>query len=280
MTVKLHSRIENKYYISQCDINFFHEFGYLTLPQILLPHELNELESWFDHFIQGKEKQQMRNDFYDSAKPLVPLLSHSQLITAILPSQYCSELKDNIFFKLAQFITDQLYDSGKTGLDFECFRAKKSNKSHTEYAMHQDLGTWPKTKKTWTATFSLALSDATLHSGCLQVVPNSNYERRLRKHQPQIGNNPTMYDRHYSPPLVSRSLPHDKIVHLPVKRGDITIHNERIVHGSSGDSNPEWQKTYLMSFRDLDTIEEERAMGFSHSKNNPTNQEILENGTK
>jgi hypothetical protein len=47
----------------------------------------------------------------------------------------------------------------------------------------------------------------------------------------------------------------------------MTIHDERIVHGSDGNQSEEWRKTYVAAFRDIKTIEEERAMGFTHSHN-------------
>ena len=71
-------------------------------------------------------------------------------------------------------------------------------------------------------------------------------------------------------------LPDDEIVYLPVKRGSVTIHDERIVHGSGGNTSEEWRKTYVMAFRDSETVRQEREMGFTHSHNDDVNwDEIL-----
>ena len=136
----------------------------------------------------------------------------------------------------------------------------------TKYAMHQDLTSWPKTEKPWTATFSLAITDSTLENGCLEVISNSNYESRLRKHQLKQKHNECCQAQE------SRSLPHDKVIHLPIKKGDVTIHNERIVHGSQANTSPHWRKMYFMSFRDKETIKQQQGMGFSHSRNNLNSQ--------
>ena len=136
--------------------------------------------------------------------------------------------------------------------------------------MHQDLGYWPKTKNTWTATFSLALSDSDLINGCLQLIPGTNKEPELRKHVPkQYDGNADFKEtnRDDSHTLVIETHPDEEIIYLPVKRGSITIHDERIVHGSAGNNSSDWRKTYIMAFRDSDTIKEERAMGFTHSHN-------------
>jgi len=58
-----------------------------------------------------------------------------------------------------------------------------------------------------------------------------------------------------------------KTVHLPVKRGSITIHDERIVHGSGGNNSDIWRKTYVVAYRDSETIDYERSIGFTHSHN-------------
>ena len=41
-----------------------------------------------------------------------------------------------------------------------------------------------------------------------------------------------------------------QIVSLPVKKGDVTIHEEHIVHGSPGNLSESPRKTVVMAFRD------------------------------
>ena len=143
--------------------------------------------------------------------------------------------------------------------------------------MRQDLGYWPKTANTWTATFSLALSDSGIENGCLQVVPGTNKEPELRSHRPKsfAGETPGGTSRDESHTLVIEMKPGDEVVYLPVKRGSLTIHDERIVHGSAGNVSEEWRKTYVMAFRHEDTIRQERAMGFTHSHNDQVNWEEI-----
>ena len=133
-----------------------------------------------------------------------------------------------------------------------------------------------KTKNTWTATFSLALTDADIVNGCLYVIPGSNNEAELRKHKPKnYSENKKESDsgREDSHTLVMESNPNDKNLFLPVKRGDITIHDERIVHGSGGNNSKDWRKTYIVAFRDSETIKKERSIGFTHSHNDKVDWE-------
>lgn len=260
------------YHLTPEEILQYREQGYLVLHDVLTEEEMRTLDPWFEHFIAGKEPD-MGRDFCDMSQPYGTPVEEFRLVNAMLPSVYRPEFKNNIFHQVAQSIADQLYPEGTARMDYEQFLAKKPNKSQAEFAMHQDLGYWPKTKNTWTATFSLALNDATIENGCLQVVPGSNKEPELRPHRPKdYGHQKDGgVNRDDSHTLVIEMKPEDQIIHLPVKRGSVTIHDERIVHGSGGNYTNDWRKTYVMAFRDANTIAEERAMGFTHSHNDTVN---------
>lgn len=269
-----HRRLDGQYKISKKEIQQYHELGYLVLNEVLTEEELQTLDPWFDHFTAGKEMDRMGKDFCDMSQPYGTPMEEFQLVNAMLPSKYRPELLNNIFHKIAQSIADQLYTKGKAAIDYEQFLAKKPSKPGAEFAMHQDLGYWPKTKNTWTATFSLALTDSDLINGCLQVIPGTNKEPHLRKHSPKSYSDAQGEDavnRDESHTLVIEMKDTDEIAYLPVKRGSITIHDERVVHGSGGNDSQEWRKTYVVAFRDVETIAEERAMGFTHSHNDAIN---------
>ena len=257
-------RTGNRYEINADEIRQFNEQGYLVLNGFLTEDEMQFLDPWFDHFVHGQEPD-MGKDFCDMSQPYGTPIEEFQLVNAMLPSKYRPELANNIYHQVAQSVADQLYPQGQAIMDYEQFLAKKPQKQGAEFAMHQDLGYWPKTENTWTATFSLALSDSDLENGCLQVVPGSNQEPELRPHRPQGDS------RDDSHTLVIESRPSDRLVYLPVKRGSVTVHDERVVHGSAGNVSEVWRKTYVMAFRDAETVRIEREMGFTHSHNDQVN---------
>jgi ectoine hydroxylase-related dioxygenase (phytanoyl-CoA dioxygenase family) len=263
-----HRRSGLSYHITPEEIQQYNEKGYIILNDVLTEEEVAELEPWFEHFVSGKEQHRMGRDFCDMSQPYGTPIEDFKLVNAMLPSKYCPEFAGNIFLQLSQNIANQLY-TGEAAVDYEQFLAKKPQKEQAEFAMHQDLGYWPKTQNTWTATFSLALNDADVANGCLQVVPGSNTETELRQHRPkEYGDkNQDSVNREESHTLVIDMKQSDEILYLPLKRGSITIHDERIVHGSAGNLTNDWRKTYIIAYRDAETIAEERAMGFTHSHN-------------
>ncbi len=265
-----HRRNGNTYVVTPEEIEQYNDMGYLVLNDFLTEEEMEFLDPWFDHFVNGKEPG-MGKDFCDMSQPYGTPVEEFRLVNAMLPSKYRTELVNNIYFQIAEHVANQLYE-GTAVMDYEQFLAKKPQKEAAEFAMHQDLGYWPKTKNTWTATFSLALSDSGIENGCLQVVPGTNKESELRAHKPKgAESDGESVNRDESHTLVIESKSTDEVVYLPVKRGSVTIHDERIVHGSAGNLSKEWRKTYVMAFRDQDTVAEERAMGFTHSHNDEVN---------
>tara|TARA_B100001996_G_C18671667_1_gene596982 strand:+ start:2006 stop:2860 length:855 start_codon:yes stop_codon:yes gene_type:complete len=262
--------------INKLEIEQFYKQGYLVLKNVLTEKELKSIDPVFDHFISGKEKKRMKKDFCDMSQPYGTPYEKFQLINAMLPAKYMPTFNNNIFHKITQNISNQLYSNGKAEIDYEQFLAKKPSEKGAEFTMHQDLGYWPKTKNTWTATFSLALTDADIVNGCLYVIPGSNNEAELRKHKPKNyseNEKESNSGREDSHTLVMESNPNDKNLFLPVKRGDITIHDERIVHGSGGNNSKDWRKTYIVAFRDSETIKKERSIGFTHSHNDKVDWE-------
>jgi phytanoyl-CoA hydroxylase len=47
--------------------------------------------------------------------------------------------------------------------------------------------------------------------------------------------------------------------------GDVSVHHERTLHGSGGNTSARWRRGYVVAFRAQATIAAERALGFTHS---------------
>ena len=105
------------------------------------------------------------------------------------------------------------------------------------------------------------IDDATVENGCMRFVPETIHEPELRPHEPQFG------DRGESHALGTELRDTDEPVAVPIRRGDVTVHNERVLHGSGGNSTDGFRRAYVLAFRAEPTIEIERSLGFTHSHN-------------
>lgn len=268
------------YQVTDEEKSFFLKNGYLVLRGVVTDAELRAVDDVFDTFARGKVAG-MGKDFCDMSGSLDRKPEDFSLINAMLPRVYLPAFANNIFEQRAQSIARSILGEDMA-LDYDQFLAKKPAKSAAVFAWHQDMGYWPKrSPDTRTITCSLALDDADLENGCLRVIPGS-HGPKLRDHRPlaadlaQVGEtkNTTREDAHAQ---VLDLMPQDEIVYLPVRRGDITLHNEWIVHGSGGNNSlNRWRRTYVIAFRSEQTIAHERRLGFTHSHNDKVNWDTFD----
>jgi ectoine hydroxylase-related dioxygenase (phytanoyl-CoA dioxygenase family) len=178
----------------------------------------------------------------------------------MLPRRYFKAWQGNIYEQRAASIAAQLCGDDMA-IDYDQLLAKRPFKADAVFGWHQDMAYWIDTKDTRTATCWLAIDDARVANGCMRFVPGS-HGKPLRPHRPLHG------DREHSHTLVTDV--DDKVdVVLPaeIDRGDITVHNERVLHGSGGNLSASWRRAYIVAFRSEATIAAERAAGFTHSHN-------------
>jgi phytanoyl-CoA hydroxylase len=257
----------DEYLLSDAQIEQFHRDGYVTLYAVLSELELAEIEPEFERFMRG-EVSRMGRDFCDMSGPYGRAFEDFSLVNAVLPRKYNPDIQNNIFERRAASVARQLIGQSAT-LDYDQFLAKRPNKPDAVFSWHQDLGYWPTgTPEPLTATCSLALDDADTENGCLKVVPGSQ-KGVLRPHRPLHGTS-----RENSHILSIELSSDDKVVELPLKRGDMTVHDEMIVHGSGGNmSKDRWRRTYIAAFRSKACVDFERSIGFTHSHNDTINWE-------
>jgi ectoine hydroxylase-related dioxygenase (phytanoyl-CoA dioxygenase family) len=243
--------------------------GYLVLPNVLSEAELTPIETVFERFITGQVSG-MGRDFCDMSGPYERAFEDFNLVNAVLPRVYEPALVANIFERRATSIARQLIGDDAQ-LDYDQFLAKRPQRPKAVFAWHQDLGYWPTgTPDARTVTCSLALDDATPENGCLRVVPGSHKEPKLRPHRPSAwSTSPELRDEAHT--LTAQLSEQDEVVTLPLRRGSITVHNERIVHGSAGNQTDGWRRTYVIAHRSRQTVAYERSIGFTHSHNDTIN---------
>ncbi len=255
----------DEYVLTPSQIEGFHRDGYVVLTGVMSEAELATIEPEFERFIRG-EVPGMGRDFCDMSGPYGRAFEQFSLVNAVLPRKYRPDLQGNLFERRCASVAQQLI--GETAmLDYDQFLAKRPNKPDAVFTWHQDLGYWPTgTPEPLTATCSLALDDADAENGCLRVVPGSQ-KGELRPHRPLHGGT-----RDNSHILSVELKPEDNVIELPLKRGDMTVHDEMIIHGSGGNrSLSRWRRTYITAFRSKACVDFERAIGFTHSHNDTVN---------
>ncbi len=248
------------YIVSADELEAFRRDGYVHLRGVMSPQEMDSIERVYDRFLRGEIAVEGKdfNDMTTGEHGTDP--SGYAVVNVMLPRRYYPEWQGNLFERRAQSIADQLCGEGMT-IDFDQLLAKSPGRPDAVFHWHQDQAYWIDTEDRRTATCWLAVDDSTVENGCMQFLPGSHHEP-VRPHRP------LHEDRSASHTLVTDLGPGDSMVPVPIGRGDITVHNEGVLHGSGGNhSASSYRRAYIVAFRSRSTVEEERRRGFTHSHN-------------
>ncbi len=253
-------RAGGSYFVSDDEKTFFRANGYVHLRDVLSVDEVDEIERVYDAFLR-REISVTGKDFNDMTTG-----EHGTdptgyaIVNVMLPRKYYPPWQGNIFEQRATSIAEQLCGEGMT-IDFDQLLAKSPNKPEAVFHWHQDQAYWIDTDDRRTATCWLAVEDSTVENGCMQFLSGSHLEP-VRPHRP------LHEDRTKSHTLLTDLRPGETPTPVPISRGDITVHNEGVLHGSGGNnSSSSYRRAYIVALRSTDTVRKERSLGFTHSHN-------------
>jgi phytanoyl-CoA hydroxylase len=254
------------YQVSIEEVECFRRDGFVHLPGLLSADEITEVEEIYERFMK-REIEVPGKDFCDMSGDYHRPVDEFAIVNVMLPRKYAASLRDSVYERRAASVAEQLCGADMV-LDYDQFIAKRPQREDAVFAWHQDLAYWPDTPDTRTASFWLAIDDSTVANGCMHFVPGSHHEQVLRPHRSALG------DRGESHTLVAEIAPDDELRPVEIARGDVTVHNERVIHGSRGNATTRWRRAYVVAYRSRSTVEAERRMGFTHSHNDP--REVLD----
>ncbi|MEZ5965010.1 MAG: phytanoyl-CoA dioxygenase family protein [Planctomycetota bacterium] len=251
------------YRVSDDEKRLFAREGYVHLRGVLSDEEVGELETVYDRFLR-REIEVPGKDYCDMSGEYGREPADFAIVNVMLPRRYWPAWQGNVYERRAASIAQQLCGDGMA-IDYDQLLAKRPHEAKAVFGWHQDMAYWIDTADRRTATCWLAIDPSTRENGCMRFVPGSHLEAQLRPHRPLHG------DRETSHTLVTEVDPQRDDVRLAeIARGDITVHNERVLHGSGGNDSDGWRRAYIVAFRSEATIAEERRRGFTHSHNDET----------
>mmetsp|Transcript_18942 Transcript_18942/g.29205 ORF Transcript_18942/g.29205 Transcript_18942/m.29205 type:complete len:282 (+) Transcript_18942:142-987(+) len=269
----------DSYVLTEEQIETFHRDGLVTLYDVLTEEEVAQIAEVFDKFM-NREIHVPGKDFCDMSKPFGIPFKEWSIVNCMLPTRYHPPFQNNIFERLTADIVRQFHPSMEMSKDYDQFLNKRPGKSDAVFAWHQDMGYWPNPKalgvdETATCTFSLAIDDSTEENGCLRYVPGSGLSRKLRQHAPLASSR----DEGHALTIELDESKGDVEKLAPCKRGSITVHDEFVIHGSSGNKCPDRQRrTYVLAYRPKTVVDAERKLGFTHSHNDEVNWDTFNDG--
>lgn len=107
---------------------------------------------------------------------------------------------------------------------------------------HQDGQYWP-IRPLATCTVWIALDDSTPQNGCLQVIPGSHHERRLRAHRSLEAKDVTLTQE-----LDPSEYDPSKAEDIVLAAGQMSLHDVYLLHGSQANRSPRARRGMTLRF--------------------------------
>jgi ectoine hydroxylase-related dioxygenase (phytanoyl-CoA dioxygenase family) len=261
------------YVVTPEQIEAFERDGYVHLPNVLTEDEMREVEEPAMRFIRGEVVPEGK-DLCDMSGATDRTPDEYSVFNAMLPRRYMPSMRGNIFERRTASIATQLQRGKNMAIDYDQLLAKRPSTSDSIFAWHQDMAYWPPLEEDpSTCTCWIAIDDSTVENGCMRFLPGSGKEKELRAHAPVKLKGGDRADDESSHALCTTLTAEDetRVRLVPIKRGDITVHDERVVHGSGPNGSDGWRRAYVLAYRTKDVVDEERRLGFTHSHNDAYN---------
>lgn len=226
-----------KYKLTEEQIAFFHENGYLSNIKILDEHQVEELRQELDEITDpnhpGNELfyEFSSNESADPDTVLFHSLGHWRITKGfhdvlwnpafVVPA---SQLLGDV---AVRFWHDQLFS--------------KPAKHGGVVAWHQDYSYWTRTKSMQHLTCWVGLDDASIDNGCLHYIPKSHRWGLLQK--PQLAGDMNGLMEY----LTDEQKDMFKPVPIEMKRGYGTFHHPLLVHGSYENRSERSRRAFVLN---------------------------------
>ena len=113
---------------------------------------------------------------------------------------------------------------------------------------HQDGQYWP-IRPLATCTVWLAVDDSTPENGCLKFIKGSHIDQKLKPHNENNSKNLTLNQE-----LANEEFDETEAVNLVLDRGQISLHDVYLVHGSEANNSPKARRAITMRFMPTTSI--------------------------
>lgn len=224
--------------LSQEQIDFFHRYGYLSLPALTSAEEVIRLQETYDRIFavkagrdEGDHLDLVTTDEDEQESVLPQILN---------PSKYAPELLNTQLRINADAIAKQLLGTEATFHSDHAIR--KPAGSGVETPWHQDEAYWDADKEYNSLSIWVPLQEATLQNSCMQFVPGTHNQEVLPHHP--IGNDPRVIGLEVDNPTELAK----GAVACELPPGGATIHHSRTLHFTGANLSSQPRRAYIMAY--------------------------------
>lgn len=210
------TRVNEKPLLSEEQKRFFNEQGYLIgLPRLFNDRDLTVFREGFTELsklLESGESTKEIREWHESSRFLYDICVSPQIL------DYVEELLGpNFYFWASNFFA-------------------KPPRSKEKVGWHQDAYYWPLSPHN-TITVWIAFTDSNKSNGAMQVIPTSHKSGIIKHNRYSDAETDSVLGLE----LEDKYFGADEAVPLELKAGEISIHDDRIVHGSPDNPSDQWR---------------------------------------
>jgi len=223
--------------LTQKQIDFFHQNGYLCLGAITTPEEVERLRGVYDRIFERRAGREEGNQFDLAGSDEEG--KEAALPQILGPRKYAPELADTLYEANGLAIARQLLGPGAvfTG-DHAIFKPAGSGAATP---WHQDEAYWDPNLNYRSISIWMPLQEATLENGCMQFLPGSQ-DWEIVPHR-SIGGDTRVHGLETVEPVDE-----SRAVACPLPPGGATIHGSRTMHYTSANRSSVPRRAYILGF--------------------------------
>ena len=229
-----------QYRLSDEQVEFFRENGYLTGVRILNDEQVETLRCELEHLMNPEHEGHALFHEYHSNESTDPnrVLFHALGAWRVMPGFH------DLLWNPAFFIPASQLLGGSVRFWHDQLFCKPARHGGV-VAWHQDYSYWTRTKPLAHLTCWIGLDDSTRENGCLNYVPGSHKWPDLPK--PVLTGEMEAIRASLPPDLQDKFNP----VPVELKKGQCAFHHARTMHGSGANDTPKPRRaTVINVFRD------------------------------
>ncbi len=223
--------------LTEDQIRFFKEEGYLVVPQVSTPEELGTVKAAYDRLFSERAGREKGNQFDLAGDDEEG--KEAKLPQILDPSSFAPELRETHAWANAKAIMEQLLGGTLAWQGDHAILKPSGHGAPTPW--HQDEAYWDETCDHASLSCWIPLQDVDEKMGCMHYVPRSHLGD-IYRHQ-QIGNNPKVHGLELAPGTGANL---ESAVSVPLPAGGCVIHHQRTLHYAPGNTSGQDRRAWII----------------------------------
>lgn len=222
--------------LSPEQIAFFHENGFLAVPRLASPDEVEQLKAIYDRLFEQRAGRE-RGDQFDLGGSDEEG-EEASLPQILGPSRYAPEMREGRYQANALAVVRQLLGPEAQFNGDHAILKPAFHGAPTPW--HQDEAYWNPDLEYNAVSVWIPLQEATVENGCLYFVPGSHRGEVLPHHS--IGHDPRVHG------LEVEGADTSSAIACPLPPGGATIHLNRTLHYAGPNPTATPRRAYILGF--------------------------------